>query len=161
MAPSRRTSSSARSTGAAGPPFTIVLSPATYSLGAAHNYWYGPNALPPIATTITIEGNGAVLQATDPTRLRFFFIGGPLNGEFFTPGPGNLTLRNLTLTGGRQNGGGSPGGGGGAGMGGALFNQGTLVLNSVTMNGNTATGGSSDTGGALPGGGGMGQMVGS
>ena len=142
-----------------GAPYTIVLSQATYTLASTHNFWYGPNALPPIAQTIIIEGNGALLQATAATRLRFFFIGGPANGEFFSPGPGNLTLRNVTLTGGRQQGGSSPGGGAGAGMGGAIFNQGTLTLDSVTMNNNRATGGSSAGNDSLTAGGGMGSDV--
>ena len=32
-----------------------------YVLGAPDNYWYGPNGLPPIASDITIEGNGATI----------------------------------------------------------------------------------------------------
>jgi hypothetical protein len=126
-----------------------------------NNYWYGPNALPPIATTIVIEGNGATLQITSSSivRLRFFFVGAnpaaAVTMNYNTPGPGNLTLHNLTLTGGRQKGG--NGGGGGAGMGGAIFNQGTLTINQVTFNANKATGGNGDNGGSGNGGGGMGS----
>ena len=49
----------------------------TFSIDAPDNFWYGPNALPPIASTITIEGHGATLfiqNGTSP-RLRFFFVG--------------------------------------------------------------------------------------
>ena len=130
-----------------GTPFTIQLQTNTsYTLATVDNWWYGPNALPPIATTIIIEGNGATLQVTDSSiaRLRFFFVGADPTAtatlNYNTPGAGNLTLHNLTLSGGRQQGG--SGGGGGAGMGGAIYNQGTLTLNQVTLNKNSATGGS-------------------
>jgi hypothetical protein len=142
-----------------GTPYIIQLQTnQSYTLATLDNYWYGPNALPPIASAIIIEGNGATLQVTDSTivRLRFFFVGadstaGTTSG-YESPGAGNLTLHNLTLTGGRQQGG--NGSGGGAGMGGAIYNQGTLTINQVTFNGNTATGGGSNASGA---GGGMGS----
>lgn len=35
-----------------------------YGFSSANNFWYGPNALPPIASAITIHGHGARLQAT-------------------------------------------------------------------------------------------------
>ena len=83
----------------------------TFSIDSPDNFWYGPNALPPIASTITIEGHGATLfiqNGTSP-RLRFFFVGADAaSGRtpgYNTPGPGDLTLHNLTLTGGRQQGG--------------------------------------------------------
>src|SRR6185312_4514676 len=42
---------------------TIVLaSGATYDFTTADNNWYGPNALPPIATNITIVGHGSTLE---------------------------------------------------------------------------------------------------
>ena len=145
-----------------GTPYVIQLQTnQSYTLATVDNWWYGPNALPPIATTIIIEGNGATLQATDSTivRLRFFFVGADPTAaatlNYNTPRAGNLTLHNLTLTGGRQKGG--NGGGGGAGMGGAIFNQGTLTINQVTFKGNTATGGNGDNGGTGNGGGGLGS----
>jgi hypothetical protein len=133
------------------------------------NYWYGPNALPPIATNIIIEGNGSILAISSGiTRLRFFYVGADPNNNpatrgFVTPGAGSLTLRNLQLSGGRQQGGNAFAGGGGAGMGGAIFNQGTLVLDRVTLSGNSATGGGSGSfgvGGDNHSGGGMGQDAG-
>ncbi|KAA6465232.1 hypothetical protein DYQ86_04615 [Acidobacteria bacterium AB60] len=154
-----------------GTPYTVELTPQTYSLPNSHNYWYGPNALPPIATTIVIEGNGAILQipANDQNNnpisgLRFFYVGADPNAPatlgFVTPGAGNLTLQNLTLAGGRQVGGngGFPAGGG-AGMGGAIFSQGILRVVNTTMENNIATGGLSDSSyaGEGAGGGGMGQ----
>jgi hypothetical protein len=135
----------------------------TFSIDAPDNFWYGPNALPPIASTITIEGHGATLfiqNGTSP-RLRFFFVGADaasgLTPGYNTPGPGNLTLHNLTLTGGRQQGGNSVGGGG-AGLGGAIYNQGTLTVSAVTLTGNTAIGGFANDGTLIGNGsGGMGQ----
>ncbi len=145
-----------------GVPYTIQLQTnQSYTMTTVNNYWYGPNALPPIATTIVIEGNGATLKVTGSSivRLRFFFVGAnpaaAVTMNYNTPGPGNLTLNNLTLSGGRQLGG--NGGGGGAGMGGAIFNQGTLTINQVTFEGNKATGGNGDNGGSGNGGGGMGS----
>src|ERR1019366_10474065 len=94
-----------------GAPYTIQLQNQTYVMATVDNYWYGPNALPPIASSIIIEGNGATLAITDSTivRLRFFYVGANPTAaatlNFNTPGAGNLTLRDLTLTGGRQKGG--------------------------------------------------------
>jgi hypothetical protein len=148
-----------------GSPYTIQLPYVQFTLSEAHNYWYGPNALPPITSNIVIEGNGATLQITDPTivRLRFFYVGANPQATgtlgFNTPGAGQLLLHNLTLTGGRQKGGESytASGSGGAGMGGAIFNQGILQLNAVTVNGNSAVGGSNSLLGSGGDGGGMGQ----
>jgi hypothetical protein len=155
--------------GAAAGLNTITLSVPTVTLTAVDNHWYGPNALPPIASSITIEGNGALLKAThtgDPTPLaanafRFFYVSG---GAVAFPGElpgGTLTLHKVTLQGGYARGGDAYAGGGGAGMGGAIFNQGALTLNEVTLVGNAAQGGASGVtraggpGGA--GGAGMGQ----
>ncbi|MFN8490264.1 MAG: hypothetical protein U0350_21935 [Caldilineaceae bacterium] len=142
----------------------------TYTFTQVDNWWYGPNALPAIASAITIEGNGAILKIpqVDATgapirRLRFFYVGAdPLaNGTFGfnTPGAGHLTLHNLTLTGGHQKGGdGGDNHGSGAGMGGAIFNQGYLTLTAVTLINNRAAGGNGgqDDGGGLGGMGGAG-----
>ena len=139
-------------TGAAAGANTIDLSTyagqtITFSIDQPDNYWYGPNVLPSIASDITIEGHGAKLfiqNGTSP-RARFFFVGADpqatVSPGYNTPGPGKLTLRNLTLTGGRQQGGSANGAG--AGMGGAIFNQGTLTIDAVTFNDNRAVGGNS------------------
>ncbi len=129
---------------------TIQLPSGTITFTGADNNWYGPNALPPIQSTVVIEGNassGTVLQAShvgDPTptaadAFRFFYVSGGLIGQLPL---GNLTLHKLTLSGGVAKGGNSDAGGGGAGMGGAVFNQGMVTLNAVTLAGNTARGGS-------------------
>ena len=128
-------------------PFTIDLQQGqTYVLSQVQNWWYGPNALPVVATTMTIDGHGATLQVPSGTvRLRFFYVGAnpaaPGTLGYHTPGAGSLTLRELTLTGGRQHGGDSQFGGGGAGMGGAIFNHGLLLLDRVTLHDNRASGG--------------------
>lgn len=120
-----------------------LLTNAVFGYTTPDNFWYGPNALPAIASDITIEGNGSVLIRTTTNRLRFFYVGAdpnnPATSSYNSPGAGKVTLRHLTLTNGLALGG--IGGGGGAGMGGAIFNQGILVLDSVTLVGNAAVGG--------------------
>lgn len=96
----------------------------TYMLTAANNNWYGPNGLPAIAKDITIEGNGATIgRSPTAPKFRLFFVGAdpanPNTANCVSPAPGQLPLRDLTLTGGLAKGGDSSlGGGGGAGMGG-------------------------------------------
>jgi hypothetical protein len=138
-------------------PDRVVLGPGcTYTLEAMHNGWFGANALPPITSDITIEGNGAtLLRGEFGQRMRFFFIGAPPTSSFVTPGAGSLRLRNVTLTGGLIRGGGSSSSGAGAGMGGAIFNMGTLTAEGTTFAGNTATGGASGATSPDNGGGGM------
>lgn len=136
---------------------TIVLaSGATYDFATVDNNWYGPNALPPIASTIIIQGNGSTLDRTltgtdTADALRFFYVSGGLELD-----SGSLELDNLTLENGLAKGGDSFQGGGGLGAGGAIFNQGALTLDAVTLNGNTALGGSFSTL-VGNGGGGMGE----
>ena len=156
---------------------SIVFAPAlagatlTFASGdffpiAADNRWYGPNALPPIASEIDVDGgaSGITLQTTfsgtlsTTNALRFFYVSGGLvtgdNAANVFP-VGHLTLRNLTLRHGHAKGGNGGKGGGGAGMGGAIFNQGTVNLIGVTLVGNTAGGGQAAVQGE--GGGGMGE----
>jgi hypothetical protein len=142
----------------------------TITLSAIDNYWYGPNALPPIASDITIVNSFLLhvgprirliaVHTGDPTPMtadafRFFYVSGGLAGELPT---GSLTLINTVLQGGYAKGGDSGSGGGGAGMGGAIFNQGNLALTNVSLIGNTAQGGSTNVVGLFAsGGGGMGE----
>jgi hypothetical protein len=156
--------------------FDISFDPAlpqTIALDSVDNYWYGPNALPPIATNIRIIGSDAgttllAVHSGDPTpdtthAFRFFYVSGGLDGEIHDnaaqPVAGTLTLENIVLQGGYAKGGNSRYGGGGAGMGGAIFNQGTLKLFDVSLIGNVAQGGGYDPLGpdARYAGGGMGQ----
>ena len=64
---------------------TLVLAAGcTYTFTVANNFWYGPNALPAIQSTMTIEGNGAqscqlLIPATRHRRrqMRFAFSMSP------------------------------------------------------------------------------------
>ena len=89
----------------------------TITLTSVDNYWYGPNGLPYIASTVTIAGNGVTLQrstAANTPVFRFFYVSGGISGELPT---GNLTLQNLTLSGGAQEGGNGAGRSPGAAQG--------------------------------------------
>jgi hypothetical protein len=118
-----------------------------YELTAANNHWYGPNGLPAIASEMTIEGSGSTIARAPGPAFRLFFVGAdessPRTDGYVSPGPGRLTLRNLTLDNGLAQGGASGDGGGGAGMGGAIFSQGTVVIEGSTLTGNIASGGRS------------------
>ena len=62
---------------AAGPDTIQLGTGCTYTFTNADisNGWYGPNALPPIASDITIEGNGAtLLRGAAAPQFRFFFV---------------------------------------------------------------------------------------
>jgi hypothetical protein len=143
---------------------TLIVSVSPITLTTIDNYWYGANALPPIASPITIAHTTPILELIashtgDPTpatanAFRFFYISGGFAGEL--PG-GALTLLNATLRGGYAKGGDSGFGAGGAGMGGAIFNQGTVALTNVSLIGNTAQGGSTNGNPLTLGGGGIGQ----
>ena len=136
-----------------GPDTVVLGSSCVYRLSTQDNFWYGPNGLPPIASDITIEGNGSTIARrgltinNQPPKFRLFFVGAdPANIatlNYTTPGAGRLTLRDVTLSGGLARGGNALGGGGGAGMGGAIFSQGVVVIERSTLTSNTAAGGSS------------------
>jgi hypothetical protein len=155
---------------AAGGGVIQLASNGQYSFTTPADWWYGPNALPAVTSAIVIEGNGSTLQrTTTDLAFRFFYV----SGGFSSIPAGNLTLRNLTLTGGLAQGGkggrGAYGGGGGAGLGGAIYNQGGVRLVGVILAQNAAKGGdgqqtgnegasgggglSGDGGGAFSGGG--------
>ncbi|MHB1570521.1 MAG: hypothetical protein ACYC0H_15155, partial [Solirubrobacteraceae bacterium] len=128
---------------------TVVLGAGcTYTLTSVNNYWYGPNGLPAISSDVTIEGNGATITRSPfAPDFRLFFVGAdpasPDTLGYASPGPGRLTLRDVTLSGGIAQGGGSDRGGGGAGMGGAIFSQGFVAIDHSTVTGNLAQGGAS------------------
>ncbi|HWE03502.1 MAG TPA: Ig-like domain-containing protein, partial [Tepidisphaeraceae bacterium] len=113
---------------------------------------FGPSALA-IVSDITIDGptgsNGITITrdaTADPTRLRLFYVAGA----------GDLTLTNLTVSGGLAAGGSSDAGGGGAGLGGAIVNAGILNLLDSTLSNNLAQGGSGGNESDEFGGGGLG-----
>ena len=66
--------------------------------------WYGPSGLPAIDGTITIEGNGAVLEGGGAgSRYRLVYVGAdpssPNTLGYTSPGAGSLTLEDVTLEG--------------------------------------------------------------
>ncbi|MCP5096050.1 MAG: hypothetical protein GY943_10890 [Chloroflexi bacterium] len=85
-------------------PDTIILSGNTYNLDYAYDTTYGNTALPLINSNVTIEGNGATFERdgmADPFRIMAVGSGG------------DLTLDNLTISGGYASGMGSGSYGGG------------------------------------------------
>ena len=147
---------------APGPDTVELVAGCVYRFVKADNTWYGPSALPAIGSDITIEGNGATIaRAPTAPPFRLLFVGAdpasPSTDSYVSPGPGALTLRDVTLTGGFAKGGDSWRGGGGAGMGGAIFSQGAVVIERCTLTANNALGGSATNTTAGRGGGGMGS----
>jgi hypothetical protein len=101
---------------------------------------FGPSALL-VSSQMTINDNngaGGITITRGATSMRLFAVSGK----------GNLTLENLSLSGGLAQGGGSgrTGGGGGSGMGGAIFNAGTLNLIGDVLSNNSAVGGAGGNG---------------
>ena len=117
--------------------FDASLAGATITLTSNDDTAFGPSALL-VSSTITIDGSNAPGLAISQSGTRRLF---------YVNSSGNLTLQNITLSGGvargfnggRSRRGGA--GGGGAGMGGAVFNEGTLSVLNSTLTGNTAQGG--------------------
>jgi hypothetical protein len=111
---------------------TITLTAPTtspYVLTAMNNNTDGPTGLPIIAKAdvLTIVGNGDTIERSTASGTPDFRLFNVASGA-------SLTLENLTL----QNG--LAFGAGVAAEGGAIYNQGTLVLNTATVQGNTAQG---------------------
>ncbi|WP_199188475.1 hypothetical protein [Haliangium sp. UPWRP_2] len=150
-------------TAGAGPHVITLKAGCTYSATAINNYWYGPTALPAIASDITIDGTqqGAIIErSTGAPDMRLFFVAG---ATLPPKQAGKLALKNVTLRNGQAKGGNSATaqwtGGGGMGAGGAVYVNGELSLMGVTVTSNTARGGSSGDAAGTPnytGGGGMG-----
>jgi len=132
---------------------TITFSPAlagqTVVLTNIGDGTFGPSALL-VTNTVTIDGgtNGIVISqgigGVSPTGgMRIFYI----------TSNGNLTLKNLTVSGGLAQGGSSFYGGGAAGLGGMAVNAGALQLVQCTLTANRAFGGGSGIGSGTGGGG--------
>jgi Right handed beta helix region len=111
---------------------TIVLPPnGNLMLSAVYCNMYGqfcsPVGLPPITSRITIEGNGAVIARQGNAPAFGLMV---VRGSFSLPGvpptPGDLTLENVTLSGGSSFGG--------------LSNNGTLSIKNSIISGNTGRG---------------------
>ncbi len=129
--------------GAGDASFTITfdISPnvSTLTLSTVGDSSVGPSAFL-VNSSVAIDGpsgNSGITLPAAGTTMRLFDV----------TSTGNLTLQNLTLSGGTAQGfaganstvDGS--GGGSAGLGGAIFNQGTLTIQDSTLTGNTAQGG--------------------
>ena len=108
---------SANTNGAAANTINLTGS-GPYSLTAVNNNTNGPNGLPVIgstvASTLTINGNGNIIEVGSGSPMRFFEI---------APGSGgSLVLKNIELQGGLVAGSGT------SAEGGAIFNNGTLNI---------------------------------
>ena len=133
--------------------FTPSLAGQTVALTSIGDGTFGPSALLVSNMTVTIYGgtNGVTLSQNNTNS--------PTGGMriCYVASNGNLTLKDVTVSGGLARGGNSGNGGGAAGLGGAILNAGTLQLVQTTLAGNQATGGS----GVFSGGGGFGALGGS
>jgi hypothetical protein len=110
---------------------TIVLpANANVMLNAVYGMTYAqfgsPIGLPSIMSRITIEGNGATIarQANAPD-FGLIFIRGNFSSEGVPPRPGDLTLQNVTISGGTR---------------GGVANAGRLNIQSSIISGNTGRG---------------------
>ena len=128
-----------------------------------------------VDSQIVVEGPSGVgpgLTITTAAAMRLFQVNIEQVNNIHVGGGlytlvGNLTLEDLTLSGGQAQGGigqggagFAGGGGGGGGLGGAIFNEGTLTLLNSTLSGNTAAGGTGGQGGTGTVGGAGGGLTG-
>lgn len=172
-------------TGAMTGPYTIVLDPShgPYELTSVNNYVDGPNGLPDVTGTVTVESSSSIMAiiqrstAAGTPAFRFFHVSAPqVQNASGTVQPGvpgvstqgNLTLNNILLEDGLAQGGAGGasvyGGGGGLGAGGAIFSHGGAVtVENSTIDDNTAQGGAgagTSSSSSAYGGGGGGAMGG-
>ena len=78
--------------------------------------YFGASGLPTITSQITIEGNGGKIAGKKGASFRLFAV----------ESSGDLTLHNITVSGGSQN------------HGGAIFNYGTVTISDSTITGSKA-----------------------
>jgi hypothetical protein len=97
-----------------------------YTLTTVDNTTDGPNGLPSVTSTLTIQGAGA--EATSIEQA----LSAPLFRLLHVAATGGLTLERLTIRGGNV---------GVSGSGGGLFNRGVLALEHTTVSHNAADGG--------------------
>jgi len=118
----------------------------TYTLNASDSDTDGPNGLPSINSSITINGNGATIQRDSAGGTPDFRI-------FHVAATGNVTMSGMTIRNGlADNGGGMTIRNGLADNGGGIWNKGTLTMRDCTVSGNEATisGGGIYTGQGIP-----------
>jgi predicted outer membrane repeat protein len=100
-------------------PDTITLSRDVALDGTTVFTFFGENGLPPITSTITIQGEGfSISRVTGSPAFRIFAVAGG----------GNLTLSRVTVSGGQQSSGFNDGGG--------IYTAGVLTLNESTVQNN-------------------------
>ena len=85
-----------------GPDVIELAAGCVYSFTTVNNYFYGPNALPVVASDLTIEGHGAIVERSGSTNMRLFYVA---SAAVAPSVEGHLTLREVTLLGGRAQGG--------------------------------------------------------
>ena len=126
--------------------FAAGLAGQTITLTSVAETTYGPSALyvnkPLTIVGLTGASGVTIARGTGAPEMRLLRVG---TG-------GLLTIRNVTISNGFARGttgqsADAGGGGGGGGLGGAIFNEGTLYLDSCTLTGNTAVGGAGGNGG--------------
>ncbi|HEY3303055.1 MAG TPA: right-handed parallel beta-helix repeat-containing protein [Candidatus Binatia bacterium] len=88
----------------------------THTLTNSYANYYGATGLPRITSDITIEGNGAKIAGKKGAHFRLIAV----------ESSGDLTLQNVTVSGGSQH------------YGGAIFNYGTVTINYSTITGSKA-----------------------
>jgi hypothetical protein len=103
---------------AAGSGADLIQLPAAATITVANTFshYFGATGLPTITSEITIEGNGGKIAGKKGARFRLIAV----------ESSGDLTLSNVTVSGGSQN------------HGGAIFNYGTLTINDSTITGSKA-----------------------
>jgi hypothetical protein len=121
--------------------FASSLSGQTINLTTVGDGTFGPSGLLVTGQPV-IDGGSNHITISANSGMRMFYV----------KAGGNLTLRNLTISGGHVTGGGSGLGGAAAGLGGAIVNAGTLNIIQSTFTDNSATGGST-SGNTFAGGG--------
>ncbi len=87
----------ANSTGGAN---TINLTPGCVYVLTTHYKGESQNGLPPITSTITINGYGATIDGSHAVRVFAVAVANAVSG-FSTGGTGDLTLNTVTVKGGR------------------------------------------------------------
>jgi predicted outer membrane repeat protein len=90
----------------------------TYTLTVVDNDTDGPNGLPSITGTITINGHGATIERSSADDFRIFHVASG----------GGLTLTDITVTNGNAD-----------DYGGGIYNEGALNVSNSTLSGNGAT----------------------
>ncbi len=94
----------------------------TINLTEVNSSYLGDNGLPVISSTITIAGNGAIIQRSDVApSFRIMSVNSS----------GNLTLNDVTLSNGKTS---------GSSDGGAVWNGGTMLISRSIISGNATSG---------------------